>query len=175
MLSNEIQYDEYCKTRFSLQENSSLRDHLLLLLSCSGWESIFSWTKNYWLVCYNWVERNFTAEGLDSTLASAKNKKTSLKLHRSCSLSLFFFPLHTCHMSPGQGSNPRRSCNPCHSCGEAESLTHCTRLGMELCCCRGNTRSLTHCTAEGTPWLLKKSNFGDAFVLIFYLSLAINY
>ena len=151
MLSNEIQYDEYCKTRFSLQENSSLRDHLLLLLSCSGWESIFSWTKNYWLVCYNWVERNFTAEGLDSTLASAKNKKTSLKLHRSCSLSLFFFP--AAHMSydprPGIESQTQLQpmsqlwwgwiLNPLHQTGDGIVLLQRQHQILNPLYCRGNS------------------------------------
>ena len=44
----------------------------------------------------------------------------------------FFFFGHTCDMwkFPGQGLNPRSSCDLCHSCGNAGSLTHCAGPGI---------------------------------------------
>ena len=46
---------------------------------------------------------------------------------------------------PGQGSDPRGSCDLRHSCSNARSLTHSARLGVEpaLLC--------SHCTIAGTP------------------------
>ena len=49
-------------------------------------------------------------------------------------LSFFFILGHpeACG-SPGQGSDPGRSFDLSHSCGNSESLTHCTQLGSNPC------------------------------------------
>ena len=44
----------------------------------------------------------------------------------------FLFLATSWHMEPlGQGSDPRHSRNLSHSCGNARSLTHCARLGIQ--------------------------------------------
>ena len=48
----------------------------------------------------------------------------------------FLMSAPSAHGISGQGSNPSCSCDPCHSCGKARSLTHCTgprsKLGWRL-------------------------------------------
>ena len=49
-------------------------------------------------------------------------------------LFCFVFMAHLWHMEvpgPQFELNPSHSCNLCHSCGSAVSLTHCTGLGIE--------------------------------------------
>ena len=43
------------------------------------------------------------------------------------------------------------SCNLCHSCSNARSLTHCAGLGIKLVPPQRQAGSLTHCAAVGTP------------------------
>ena len=67
---------------------------------------------------------------------------------------IFFFSflaLHVIQKFLGQGLNPSHSCNLCHRCSNAGSLTYCARLGLNLCCLRNKAGSLTCCATAGTP------------------------
>ena len=69
-------------------------------------------------------------------------------------LIFFFFFLwpHSQRMEvQGQGSNSRISCDLCHSCGNAGSLTHCASQGSTLPHGRDNAGSLTCCSTAATP------------------------
>ena len=66
----------------------------------------------------------------------------------SCTLSIWKFL--------GQGLNLSCSCDLCHRCGNAVSLTHCTGPGWNLHGHRDNARSLTCCATGGTPLLVCK-------------------
>jgi len=75
--------------------------------------------------------------------------------NRSQDWNQIFFPLtHGVWKFLGQGSNPIRSCNLRHSCGNAGFLTHCTRQGSNphLPTQAAAVGSLTHYATEGTPW-----------------------
>ena len=65
----------------------------------------------------------------------------------------FLFFGHPCDIwkFPGQGSNPSWSCNLCHSCINAGSPAHCTRLGIEPVFPWRWAISLTHCARARTP------------------------
>ena len=59
--------------------------------------------------------------------------KNWVKINRFYSF-LFFFPFFGCHGHmgfQGQESDPSPGCDLCHSCGNAGSLTHCARPGIE--------------------------------------------
>lgn len=57
---------------------------------------------------------------------------------------------------PSQGSNPSCSCDLRRRCSNALlSLTHCTRLSIQLALPQRQARSLTHSATVGTPfWFL---------------------
>ena len=67
----------------------------------------------------------------------------------------FFFPFLSCPCGiwkfPGQGSNPSQSCNLCHSCSNAWSLTHCVGPGIKEVPPQRQARYWTNCKAVGTP------------------------
>ena len=66
-----------------------------------------------------------------------------------CCCCRCFGSTHDLWKFPGQGLNPRCSCNPHHSCGNTRFLTHCARPGIQpelpqrqiwiLTCHRGNS------------------------------------
>ena len=68
------------------------------------------------------------------------------------SLGIFFLPFSAMPIAYGcsqaQGSNLS---DLRHSCGNARSLTHCTKPGIEPAMPQRQVRSLTHCTTVGTP------------------------
>ena len=53
---------------------------------------------------------------------------------------------------PGQGSNPSCSCNLCYGYGNAGSLIHCTRSGIEPVSLLLQRHWRAHCATEGTPF-----------------------
>ena len=62
-----------------------------------------------------------------------------------CTFFLFLAPLQHLEFL-GQRSNKSQSLNLCHSCSNAGSLTHFTRLGIEL-----QRHCQAHCTTVETP------------------------
>ena len=70
-------------------------------------------------------------------------------------LPIFFFLFLFWHVEfPGQGSDPRCSCDLCHSYGNAGSLTHSARSGIEpVSQCSGGTANPTVPLQELCPFL----------------------
>ena len=81
--------------------------------------------------------------------------------------STVFFPLFSCIYGiwkfPGQESNPSHSCDLCHSCSNAGSLSHALGQVSNLWCHRNNPESLTHCATVGTPY----AHFLNLFFLLY--------
>ena len=73
----------------------------------------------------------------------------------------FFFSGCPCNIWKfwGQGLNPGWSCNLHHSCSNARSLTHCTRLGIKPVPPQRQARSLTYCATAGTYSDLRRNTF----------------
>ena len=66
----------------------------------------------------------------------------------------FFFFSHTCSVwkFPGQGWNPSCSCSLRHSCSNAISSTHCTRLRVESMLPQRPRRVLNRLCHRGNAW-----------------------
>ena len=79
---------------------------------------------------------------------------------------LFFFQLHLKHMEvPGRELTSDCSHDLCHSCGNARSLTHCAKLGMEPALPQRQVGSLTHCAMQELFFL--SDSFASQFSLQF--------
>ena len=72
-------------------------------------------------------------------------------MHFIMNFNLFFGHSHSIWKSPSQGSNPSWSCDPCHSCSNARSLTHSIGPGIEVAPLQRQARSLIHFATVGTP------------------------
>ena len=67
---------------------------------------------------------------LESQLGRESQLRTPSANAAACSFFFFFFGCtHSMWKFPGQDLNPSRSCNLCHCCGNARSLTHCATVG----------------------------------------------
>jgi len=81
----------------------------------------------------------------------------SVHINLSIWFLIFFFLFWPQYMEvPSQGSNPSCSCDLRRRCSNALlSLTHCTRLSIQLALPQRQARSLTHSATVGTPfWFL---------------------